>query len=67
MVAPLRRLPLLWLLPVLIYDLARRGRVHRAYLIGIAANLPFVVASQLLWGSPWWMENAPKLLGVKGW
>ena len=57
---------LLWLLPVLIYDIARHGRVHRAYVIGIALNLPFVIASQFLWGSPWWFEAAPRLMGAGG-
>jgi hypothetical protein len=27
---------LLWLAPALIYDVARRGAVHRAYVIGLA-------------------------------
>jgi hypothetical protein len=58
---------LLWLLPALIYDIARRGSVHRAYVLGIAINLPFVAASQLLWGSAWWMATAPKLMGVAHW
>lgn len=58
---------LLWLLPVLIYDIARRGRVHSAYVIGIALNLPFVIASHFLWGSPWWLATAPRLMGVQGW
>jgi hypothetical protein len=58
---------LLWLLPVLIYDVARRGSVHRAYLIGIALNLPFIIASHSLWGSSWWLEVAPRLMGVEGW
>jgi len=58
---------LLWLMPALIYDVARRGSVHRAYVIGIALNLPFVAASQLLWGSAWWMATAPKLMGVAHW
>lgn len=58
---------LLWLLPVLIYDLAQRRRVHRAYVIGIALHLPFVIASYVLWGSPWWFEFAPRLMGAGGW
>lgn len=58
---------LLWLLPVLIYDFVRRGRVHRAYVIGIALNLPFVIASYVLWGSTWWFDVAPRLMGVRAW
>jgi hypothetical protein len=58
---------LLWLLPVLVYDVVRRGRVHRAYVIGIALNVPFVLASYLLWGTAWWQAAAPTLIGVQGW
>lgn len=58
---------LAWLLPVLIYDVLRRGRVHRAYVIGIAANSPFVLATLELWGSPWWFATAPRLMGVQSW
>lgn len=58
---------LLWLLPVLMYDVRRRGRVHRAYVIGIILNLPFVIVSYFLWGSPWWYEVAPRLMGAQGW
>ena len=59
--------PLLLLVPALIYDVVRRGRVHRAYVIGIALNVPFVIATHLLWGSSWWMAVAPTLVGVQGW
>jgi len=58
---------LLLLLPVLIYDLLRRGRVHRAYVIGVLVNLPFIVATHWLWGSPWWLATAPQIVGVQGW
>ena len=51
------------LLPVLIYDVWRRGRVHRAYVIGLALNVPFLVASHLLWGSPWWAAAVSKVMG----
>ena len=61
---------LLWLVPVLVYDLWRRGRVHRAYVIGIACNVPFFVLNHFLWGSPRWLESAPAIMsvvGVSGW
>jgi len=58
---------LLLLLPVLIYDIFRRGRIHRAYVIGVVLNLPLVMASYLLWNSSWWLAVAPQLVGVKGW
>jgi hypothetical protein len=56
----------LWLLPVLLYDLLRRGRLHRAYVIGLLLNLPFLIASHYLAGSPWWVATAPRLVGVLG-
>lgn len=58
---------LVWLLPVLIYDITRRGRVHGVYWIGLALNVPFVIATHLLWGSPWWLATAPRLIGVQRW
>ncbi|MDH5344639.1 MAG: hypothetical protein OEW59_02665, partial [Gammaproteobacteria bacterium] len=58
---------LLLLLPVLVYDVVRRGQIHRAYVIGIALNLPFVAATHLLWSSPWWLAVAPKIVGIQGW
>jgi hypothetical protein len=58
---------LLWLSPVLIHDLVRRGRVHRAYVIGIALNLPFIAFSFLSWGSSWWLATAPTVFGIVSW
>lgn len=58
---------LLLLLPVLIYDIWRRRRIHRAYVIGLTLNLPFVITSHFLWGSPWWLVNAPRIVGIQGW
>lgn len=58
---------LLLLLPALIYDLVRKGTLHRAYVIGIAINLPFVIATHMLWSSPWWLAVAPTLVGVENW
>jgi hypothetical protein len=55
---------LLWLSPVLLYDMLRRGRVHRVYVIGSLLNLPFAVAAHFLAGSPWWIAIAPRLVGV---
>lgn len=55
------------LLPLLIYDVWRRGRVHRTYVIGVALNVPFIVMSHFLWGSPWWVSTAPKLMGGNAW
>jgi hypothetical protein len=55
---------LLLLVPALLHDLIRRGRIHRAWLWGLALTLPWVVATEFLWGSHWWREFGPKLVGA---
>ena len=55
---------LLLLVPALLYDLIRRGRIHRAWVWGLALTLPWVVATELVWGSHWWREFGPKLVGA---
>jgi hypothetical protein len=56
---------LLWLSPVLIYDLLRYGRLHRVYVIGLLLNLPLAIASHFFAGSAWWIAAAPRLLGMR--
>ena len=56
---------LAWLLPLLIYDLWRRGSLHKAYVIGIAVNLPFIVFTHVARGTDWWLAMAPKILGIE--
>jgi hypothetical protein len=58
---------LLWLAPLLIYDVVRRGRLHRAYWIALLCLAPFAFATHLLWGSPRWLALAPAIVGVEGW
>jgi hypothetical protein len=58
---------LLWLAPLLIYDWVRRGRPHRAYVLGLACLAPFVIATHLLWNLPAWQALAPRIMGVEGW
>jgi len=55
---------LLLLVPALLHDLIRRGRIHRAWVLGLALTLPWVVATELLWGSLWWREFGPMLVGA---
>jgi hypothetical protein len=55
---------LLLLVPALLHDLIRRGRIHRAWVWGLALTLPWVVATEFLWGSHWWRELGPKLVGA---
>lgn len=55
---------LLWMAPMLLWDLFRQRKLHRAYVIWFALNLPFIVAAQTLWGSDWWQAAVPRLLGL---
>ena len=52
------------LAPALAHDILRRGRPHRAYLIGLGLILSTMLATQLLWDYPWWMTAARRLTGV---
>jgi hypothetical protein len=56
---------LLLFVPTLIYDLLRRGSLHRAYVIGLALLLPWMIATHFLWGSKWWQSAASGFMGVK--
>lgn len=56
---------LLWVLPMFALDVVRHRRIPRAYLIWLGVSLPFVAVSQLLWGTPWWLETGPKLIGLE--
>lgn len=41
--------------------------LHKAYVIGIALNLPFSLFSFLAWGTDWRLATAPKILGIPRW
>lgn len=55
---------LLLLVPALLHDLIRLGRIHRAWIWGLALTLPWVVATEFVWDSHWWREFGPKLVGA---
>jgi hypothetical protein len=55
---------LLLLVPALLHDLLQRGRVHRAWLWGLALTLPWLIATELVWGTQWWRHFGPKLVGA---
>lgn len=55
---------LLLLVPALLYDLFRLGRIHRAWVWGLALILTWVIATEFVWGSPWWRGFGPKLVGA---
>jgi hypothetical protein len=50
--------------PALAYDFVKLGRIHRAWLWGYGLTLPWVLATEFIWNSPWWREFGPKLVGV---
>jgi hypothetical protein len=50
--------------PVIAYDLVRSGRVHRAYVIGLALALPWFVFIHFVWNASWWKAIADALMGA---
>lgn len=55
---------LLLLVPGLVHDWLRHRSVHRAWWWGLALMLPWVVAAELVWDSPWWLRIGPLLIGA---
>jgi hypothetical protein len=55
---------LLAVAPMFAWDVVRTRTVHRAYVLWLALNAPFVIATYLLWDSAWWHATARKLMGV---
>jgi hypothetical protein len=54
---------LVLLSPLLLWDLRKLGRLHRAFVIGFAFWLPVSLMVHLAWGTDWWQAMAPGLLG----
>ena len=57
---------LLLLVPALVHDTIRLGRLHRAYLVGLARILPCVIATHFVWNTPRWHAMAAALMGAAG-
>ena len=55
---------LLAIAPMFIWDVVRNRRVHQAYVIWLAVNLPFAIAVYGLWGTQWWESTARHLMRV---
>jgi hypothetical protein len=55
---------LLLLVPALLYDLIRSRRIHRAWVWGLVLALPWIIANEFVWGSQWWRNFGPKLVGA---
>jgi uncharacterized membrane protein YozB (DUF420 family) len=55
---------LLAVAPLLIWDLARTGKVHKAFLIWFGVMVPSSLLIHALWGGDWWQATAPRLVGL---
>lgn len=50
--------------PLFVWDVVRKRRVHEAYWIWIAINVPFALAVYSLWDTPGWHAIARQIMGV---
>jgi hypothetical protein len=50
--------------PMFAWDLIRNRRVHPAYVIWLAINVPFAIAVHGLWDTPWWHATARAMMGA---
>ena len=50
--------------PMFLWDVIRNRRVHPAYDIWLAVNLPFAIAVYGLWDTDWWHQTARQIMGV---
>jgi hypothetical protein len=50
--------------PLFVWDVVRNRRVHEAYWIWLAINLPVALLVYRLWDTPWWHATARAMLGV---
>jgi hypothetical protein len=52
------------LAPMVVWDIARNRRVHRAYWVWLAIVAPVTLAAYALWDTPLWHATARRLMGV---
>lgn len=55
---------LLLFVPALLHDLIRTRRIHRAWIWGLGLTVPWVVATEFVWGTAWWRDFGPRLVGA---
>jgi len=53
------------ILPMLVWDLVRNKRLHRAYVAWFALYVPSTAVLMYIWNKPWWIEFAQGALGVR--
>jgi len=56
--------PVVWILPMFLWDLFRLRRVHRAYLVWAALYAPAALVVYQLWWSPGWIALVQRTLGL---
>lgn len=58
----------IWLLasvlPILAVDFARGRGLHFTTRVWLAVNVAMAIVVNMLWNSNWWLETAPRLVGV---
>lgn len=55
---------LLLLAPAIARDVVVLGRPHKAWIVGLALLLPWMILTEVLWNEPWWVATAPRLMGL---
>jgi hypothetical protein len=50
--------------PMFLWDVFRNRRVHEAYWVWLAVNIPFAVFVHSAWDTPWWHAAARQIMGV---
>ena len=55
---------LVWITPMLAWDLIRHKRLHKAYIIWFAIFIPVVIVVMNLWWTPWWVGTVERMMGV---
>jgi len=56
--------PVLWIMPMLVWDLIRQRTLHRAYVVWFAFYAPTAILVINMWWTPWWIETVQRLMGV---
>ena len=56
--------PVLWIMPLFVWDLYRLRRIHRAYVIWGITGLVLSAPVYLLWNTPWWLATLPRIMGL---
>lgn len=50
--------------PLFVWDVVRNRRVHEAYWIWLAVNVPVALVLYRVWDTPWWHATARQIMGV---